>query len=97
MSTTDIYRVWKKVFARLPTVSWFGACEDFLPGAVYIYPRILFYKFGLEALLNRTPTASTYAEQAFAKNRIAQGLNYLCRLPLPPCPRSRESWRWSRS
>ena len=25
----------KKVFARLPTVSWFGACEDFLPGAVY--------------------------------------------------------------
>ena len=28
------YRVRKKVFARLPTVSWFGACEDFLPGAV---------------------------------------------------------------
>ena len=30
-----MYRVWKKVFARLPTVSWFGACEDFFPGAVY--------------------------------------------------------------
>ena len=29
-----LYRVWKEVFARLPTVSWFGACEDFLPGAV---------------------------------------------------------------
>ena len=86
MSTTDIYRVWKKVFARLPTVSWFGVCEDFLPGAVYIYPRILFYKFGLEALLNRTPTASTYAEQAFAKNRIAQGVKLSLPATATPIP-----------
>ena len=33
-----LYRVWKKVFARLPTVSWFGVCKDFLPHVyVYIY------------------------------------------------------------
>ena len=34
----NLYRVRKKVFAWLPTVSWFGACKDFLPGAVYIFP-----------------------------------------------------------
>ena len=31
--TKVMFRVWKKVFARLPTVSWFGAC------LIYVLPK----------------------------------------------------------
>ena len=36
-----MYSVWKKVFVRLPAVSWFGVYEDFLPHAVLPWLRNL--------------------------------------------------------
>ena len=47
-----MYRVRKKVFARLPTVSWFGACEDFLPGAVLVLVHL---RAGLSTQGGRQP------------------------------------------